>query len=79
MPDKYPRGGCARLELTEPKREWAKGANPCAHDNFLKIYLKFARVLRRLFLSVVSVTRVVLHSRERDMFRRQTFEVWQPL
>ena len=29
------------------------------HDNVFKIYLKFARVLRRLFLSVVSVTRAV--------------------
>ena len=29
------------------------------YDIFFKIYLKFARVLRRLFLSVVSVTRVV--------------------
>ena len=29
------------------------------HDNFFKIYLKFACVLRRLFLSVVSLTRVV--------------------
>ena len=32
---------------------------PVPLDNFFKIYLKFARVLRRLFLSVVSVTRVV--------------------
>ena len=32
---------------------------PVPHDNFFKIYLKFARVLRRLFLSVVSVTRAV--------------------
>ena len=30
---------------------------PVPHDNFFKIYLKFARVLRRLkFLSVVSMT-----------------------
>ena len=35
------------------KREWAKRANPCAHDNFFRC--------------------------ERDMFRRQTFEIWQPL
>ena len=61
------------------KREWAKRANPCAPWHFFKIYLNFARVLQRLFLSVVSVTRAVYFSRERDMFRRQTFEVWQPL
>ena len=32
---------------------------PVPHDYFFYISLKFARVLRRLFLSVVSVTRVV--------------------
>ena len=32
---------------------------PVPLDNFFKIYLKFARVLRRLFLSVASVTRAV--------------------
>jgi len=32
---------------------------PVPHDNFFLIYLRFARVLRRIFLSVVSVTRVI--------------------
>ena len=32
---------------------------PVPRDNFFKIYLKSARVLRRLFLSIVSVTRAV--------------------
>ena len=32
---------------------------PVRHDNFFKIYLKFALLLRRLFLSVVPMTRAV--------------------
>ena len=47
---------------------------PVPHYNFFKIYLKFARVLRRLFLSVVSVTRVVYFH-----VNVTCFAVWQPL
>ena len=70
-------GSCLHLQFT--KREWAKRANPCAPWYFFKIYLKFARMLRRLFLSVVSVTRVVYFQVSVTIFRRQTFEVRQPL
>ena len=47
---------------------------PVSHYNFFKIYLKFARVLRRLFLSVVSVTRVVYFH-----VNLTCFAFWQPL
>ena len=42
----------------EPRENKLRERIPVPHDIFL-IYLKCARVLRRLFLSVVSVTRVV--------------------
>ena len=42
-----------------PRENELRERIPVPQDNFFKIYLKFARVLRRLFLSVVSVTRVV--------------------
>ena len=76
----------SRISSTQPtlftwdKRELAKGANPCAPWILFEIYFKFARLLLRLFLSVVFVTRPRgLLSRERDLFRHQTFEVWQQL
>ena len=76
----------SRISSTQPtlftwdKREWAKRANPCAPWILFEIYFKFAPLLLRLFLSVVFVTRPRgLLSRERDLFRHQTFEVWQPL
>ena len=51
---------------------------PVPHDNFFKIYLKFARAAKVIFVCCFRDPRGLL-SRERDMFRRQTFEVWQPL
>ena len=38
------------------KRDWAKRVNPCAPWCLIEIYFKFGLMLRRLFLTVVSVT-----------------------
>ena len=49
-----------KLSFTvEPRENELRERIPVPHDNFFLIYLNFASVLRRLFLSVVSVTRVV--------------------
>ena len=41
---------------SDPYQESAKRANPCAPWELFEIYLKFARMRRRLLLSAVSVT-----------------------
>ena len=67
---------CLHLQFT--KREWARRANPCAHDIFLNLFKVRARAAKVIFVCCFRDPRGLL-SRERDMFRRQTFEVWQPL
>ena len=64
IPGGQPRwGGCALLGLTVAlllyRRGWPKRTNPCAPWKLFEICLKFAPLLRRLFLSVVFVTRPV--------------------
>ena len=43
----------------DSKREWARKANLYAPWSLFEIFFKFARLLRRLFLSIVSVTHAV--------------------
>ena len=57
-------------------REWER--IPVPHDISFKIYLKFARAAKVIFVCCFRDSRGLL-SREHDVFRRQTFEVWQPL
>ena len=60
------------------KREWAKRANPCAPWWLLKSTESSHGAMKVIFICCFRDARGLL-SRERDIFRLQTFEVWQQL